>query len=83
MKEGLARIPRVQLYTPRDENLSAGIVCFEVKGMKPEEVVERLLAKRIVASTTPYRVSYARVACNIVNTPQEIETVLQAIRELG
>ena len=73
----------IQLYTPRDENLSAGMVCFDVKGMKPGEVVERLLAQRIVASTTPYRVSYARLACNVVNTPQEIETTLRAIRELA
>ena len=83
MKEGLAGMSRVQLYTPRDENLSAGMVCFDVKGTKPEEVVKRLLAQRIVASTTPYRVSYARLACSIVNTPQEIETVLRAIRELA
>jgi len=83
MKEGLARMPHVQLYTPRDENLSAGIVCFDVKGMKPEVVVKRLLEQRIVASTTPYRISYARVACSIVNTPQEVETVLRAIRSLG
>ena len=39
MKEGLAGMPRVQLYTPRDENLSAGMVCFDVKGTKPEQVV--------------------------------------------
>jgi isopenicillin-N epimerase len=83
MKEGLSRMAHVQLYTPRDENLSAGMVCFDVKGMKPEEVVKRLLDQRIVASTTPYRVSYARVACSIVNTPQEVETVLRAIRELA
>jgi selenocysteine lyase/cysteine desulfurase len=83
MKEGLTRMPRIQLYTPRDENLCAGMVCFDVKGMKPEEVVRRLLSQRIVASTTPYRISYARVACGIVNTPQEIETVLRAIRELA
>jgi selenocysteine lyase/cysteine desulfurase len=83
MKEGLARMPHVQLYTPRDENLSSGIVCFDVKGMKPEEVVKRLLDQRIVGSTTPYRVSYARVASSIVNTPQEVETVLGAIRNLG
>ena len=83
MKEGLADMPCVELYTPRDENLSAGMVCFDVKGTKPEQVVERLLAQRIVASTTPYRVSYARVACSIVNTPQEVETVLRAIRELA
>jgi selenocysteine lyase/cysteine desulfurase len=83
MKEGLARMPQVQLYTPRDDNLSAGIVCFDVKGMKPEDVVKRLLDQRIVASTTPYRVSYARVACSIVNTPQQVETVLRAIGQLG
>jgi selenocysteine lyase/cysteine desulfurase len=29
-------MPHIQLYTPRDENLSAGIVCFDVEGMKPE-----------------------------------------------
>ncbi len=83
MKDGLARMSHVQLYTPRDESLSAGIVCFDVKGMKPEQVVKRLLEKRIVASTTPYRVTYARVACSVVNTPEDVETVLRAIRELA
>jgi isopenicillin-N epimerase len=82
MKEGLARMPNIQLYTPRDQNLSAGIVCFDVKGMKPEQVAKRLLDQRIVASTTPYRVSYARVACSVVNTPQEVETTLRAIRDV-
>jgi selenocysteine lyase/cysteine desulfurase len=76
-------MPNIQLYTPRDETLSAGIVCFDVKGMKPEQVVKRLLDQRIVASTTPYRVSYARLAGSVVNTPQEIDTVLHAIRQLG
>jgi len=82
MKTELARMPNVQLYTPRDENLSAGIVCFDVKGMKPERVVKRLLDQRIVASTTPYRVSYARLACGVVNTSQEVDTALRAIRDL-
>jgi selenocysteine lyase/cysteine desulfurase len=83
MKEGLAQMANIQLYTPRDENLSAGMVCFDVKGTKPEEVVKHLLAQRIVASTTPYRISYARLACSVVNTPQEVETVLRAIRDLA
>jgi len=83
MKEGLARMPHVELYTPRDESLSAGIVCFDVKGMKPEVVVKRLLDQRIVASTTPYGISYARVACSIVNTPREVDMVVRAIHELA
>ena len=83
LKEGLARMPNVQLYTPRDENLSAGMVCFDVTAMKPGQVVKRLLDQRIVASTTPYRVSYARLACSVVNTSQEVDAALRAIRELG
>jgi isopenicillin-N epimerase len=59
------------------------MVCFDVKGIKPEQVVKRLLDQRIIASTTPYRVSYARVACSVVNTPQEVDTVLRAIRQLS
>ena len=76
-------MPNTQLYTPRDENLSAGMVCFDVKGMKPEQVVKRLLDQRIVASTTPYRLSYARLACSVINTPQEVDVVIRAIRDLG
>src|SRR5438105_1390040 len=83
LKEELARMPNTQLYTPRDENLSAGMVCFDVKGMKPEQVVKRLLDQRIVASTTPYRLSYARLACSVINTPQEVDVVIRAIRDLG
>jgi isopenicillin-N epimerase len=83
MKEGLARMPHVQLYTPRDENLSAGMACFDVKGMKPGEVVSRLLEQKIIASTTPYRVSYARLSCGIVNTSDEVEKTLGAIRRFA
>jgi len=83
MKEGLARMPHVQLYTPRDEGLSAGMACFDVKGMKQNEVVSRLLEQKIIASTTPYRISYARLACGVVNTPDEVEKTLTAIRRLA
>jgi isopenicillin-N epimerase len=83
MKEGLAAMPHIQLYTPRDESLSAGMACFDVKGMKQTEVVSRLLEKKIVASTTPYRISYARLACAIVNTPEEVEKSLSEVRKLA
>ena len=47
------------------------------------EVVERLLEKKIVGSTTPYLISYARLACSILNTPQEVEKTLAAVRTLA
>jgi selenocysteine lyase/cysteine desulfurase len=82
-KEGLARTPRVRLHTPRDPGLSAGLACFEVEGMSPEDVVKRLLERRIVASTSPYRVTYARLAPSLVNSPEEVETALKAVRAIA
>ena len=82
-KEGLAKMRHVKLCTPRGSTLSAGLICFDVNGMLPKAVVKRLLERRIVASTTPYRTSYARLAPSLVNTPEEIETVLREVRALS
>lgn len=82
-KEGLARMPHVKLHTPPGNRLSAGIICFDVEGMKPEEVVKRLLARRIIASTAPYSVSCVRLAPSLLNSPEEIETTLREIRALA
>jgi selenocysteine lyase/cysteine desulfurase len=83
LKSGLASMPHVKLYTPLPDELSAGIVCFDVEGMSQREVVERLRHKRIVATTTPYDPSYARLTPSIRNTPEEVETVLREIQALG
>ena len=81
-KSGLARIPNVTLHTPRSPSLSAGMVCFEVRELAPGDVVERLAARRIVATVTPYATQYARVAPGLLNTPAELERALDAIRAL-
>lgn len=81
-KEGLAKIPKVKLYTPRGSKLSAGLICFDVDGMRPAAVVQRLLAKKVIASSSPYATSYARLAPSLLNTPEEIETTLGYIRAL-
>jgi len=82
-KAGLAAMRHVTLHTPRSESLSAGLVCFEVRGVPPQEVVDRLLARDIVATVTPYTPSYARVAPSILNMPAEIERTLRALRALA
>jgi len=81
-RDGAARLPRVTLHTPRDPRLSGGISCFEVAGLTAEQVTQRLAAKRIRTSSSPYKTSYARVAAGIMNFPHEVDAVLRAIREL-
>jgi isopenicillin-N epimerase len=83
LKEGLAKMPHVQLYTPRSRDLSSGIVCFDVKGLKQIEVVKKLLEKKILGSTTPYRVSYARLACGLPNDERDVDRALAAIKALA
>ncbi|MFP3941360.1 MAG: aminotransferase class V-fold PLP-dependent enzyme [Thermoanaerobaculia bacterium] len=82
-REALAEMPGITLHTPVDGRLASGICCFEVDGMETAEVVERLSARRIHATASPYAEPYARVAAGIMNTPEEVETTLAAIRELA
>jgi isopenicillin-N epimerase len=82
-KEGLASMRHVRLHTPAGSNLSAGLVCFEVEGMRSADVVKHLHANKIVASTAPYREAYARLAPSLLNTPEEIDTTLRQIRTLA
>ncbi|MGH8516630.1 MAG: aminotransferase class V-fold PLP-dependent enzyme, partial [Panacagrimonas sp.] len=81
-KEGLAAMSHVTLHTPRSAALSAGINCFEVAGMDPDTVVRKLLEKKVVASSSPYKVSYARLAPSLVNDEQQVERALEAVRGL-
>jgi selenocysteine lyase/cysteine desulfurase len=82
-KEGLGRMAHVTLHTPKSEALSAGLICFEVKGVPAPEVIKRLHARKIIASVTPYATEYARLSPGILNTPQEIERVLAEVRAMG
>ncbi len=82
-KEELAHMPHVKLYTPMADSVSAGIICFDVNGMKPREVVARLRQQRIIASESPYQVSYARVAPSLLTLPEDVDRSVRAIRALG
>ncbi|MEK6784515.1 MAG: aminotransferase class V-fold PLP-dependent enzyme [Nitrospirota bacterium] len=82
LKQSLVAMPHVTLHTPMSQELSAGIVCFEVAGMAPRAVVERLRHRGIVGSVTPYATKYVRLAPCLINSPKEIETTLAEIRNL-
>jgi selenocysteine lyase/cysteine desulfurase len=82
-KAGLAENRRVKVHTPKSGELSAGLVCFEVDGVKPADVVKRLLARNIIASTSPYAITYARLAPSLMNTPEQVEQAVRAVRGIS
>ena len=73
----------IVLYTPLNANLSAGMVVFDVKGMSPRTVVNKLAEQNIIASDTPYSPSYARLTPGIYSTQGDIDNVIRAVRELA
>ncbi len=82
LKAALAEVRGVRLRTPQSPGLSAGLVCFEVAGRDPAEVVAHLASRRIVASVTPYALRYVRLGPGIVNTPEHVDAAVAAVTSL-
>lgn len=81
-KNGLKEMKHVKLLTPMDKELSAAINCFVVDGVKPEDVMKKLHAKKIITSVTPYRTFYNRVTPCIINTEEEVNQCLTALTQI-
>ncbi|WP_224488751.1 aminotransferase class V-fold PLP-dependent enzyme [Robertkochia flava] len=83
LKSGLQSMGHVDLITPADEGLSAGINCFMVKGMQTPELVQKLHEKGIIASASPYAVSYTRLTPCVINTEEEVDKCLAVVEEMA
>ena len=75
-------MPHVKLHTPMSPQLSAGMVCFDVVGHTAEQVEAHFLTHGVVASTTPYCVSHARLAPSLINDEDEVEQAVAAVAAL-
>lgn len=83
LKQGLAEMPHVELVTPMADELSSGIVCFDVDGLDAAETVRRLRERGIVATVTPYATRHARLAPSIRNSVDDIDAALVAVRAIA
>ena len=84
LKHGLRGVRGVRLVTPDSPDLSAGLVCFDVAGRDPTDVVQALYDKaRIVASVTPYAVRYVRLGPSILNSPTDVDRAVQTIHSIA
>lgn len=79
LKEGLAGIGDVTVVTPADAAMSSGIVCFDVAGSAPADVLGRLAAEGIDASITPYAEEHVRVGPGITTSPDEVDALVAAL----
>lgn len=82
-KQGLADIPGVTVYTPMSEELSSGLVAYDVAGKKANEVVKTLHDNNIITSASPYRASYPRFAPSLLNNEGEVDKALAVVAAMG
>ena len=82
LKEGLSGIEGITLITPLDPEVSAGIVCVDVRDVAPDSAVTRLRELGVVASATPYRQSYLRLGPSVVTSPEEVDMAVDAVAQL-
>jgi selenocysteine lyase/cysteine desulfurase len=64
-----------------DQAMSSGIICFDVDGAAPLDVLGTLASAGVDASITPYREEHVRVGPSIVTSPEECDTLLQALAQ--
>jgi selenocysteine lyase/cysteine desulfurase len=72
----------VRLHSPQRRELSAGFVCFDVIDIAPREVIQRLRAVGVIASGSPYGTPCVRFSAGIVNSEEDIERALAAVRSI-
>jgi isopenicillin-N epimerase len=83
LKQGLKQTANVRLFTPMSESLSSGIACFMVGSLPAQTVVDKLFERRIVASVTPYKASYARLTPGLMNSEAEVDEAIAAVRAIA
>ncbi|MCW3073981.1 MAG: Aminotransferase, class [Flaviaesturariibacter sp.] len=81
-KEGLAEMEHVVVHTPLSDELSAGIISFDIAGYSTEEAVQALLDKGVIATASPYKTSWTRFTPGIINMEEDIDKALEVVQSL-
>jgi selenocysteine lyase/cysteine desulfurase len=82
LKDGLAELDHVTLVTPRDPEVSAGIVCFDVAGQSSVDSVNALQRRGIRASVTPYAVTHVRLGCSLHVLEADVDAAVEGVKAL-
>lgn len=81
-KLGLSSMPHITLHTPLSDDLSAGIISFEVNGLSTQDAVKKLIERKLVATASPYKTSWVRLTPGIINTERDIDKALEIVNSL-
>ena len=82
LRAGLREIDSVRLHVPAERRLHSGVVCFTVGRLGAGDAVGRLGERGVIASTTPYEVELARFGTHWINTEDEVDAAIEAVKAI-
>ena len=80
LKDALADTPGITLKTPRDAELSAGLVCCLHGDEDPRTTVDDLRRRKVLASVTPYAQPYVRFGAGLFSNEADVDAAVDALR---
>jgi len=82
-REELEKMPKIILYGPEDPNQRTSIVSFNIEGLDPQEIVDKLAQKNIILAVREImETKIIRVSPHFFNTDSEILQVIDEIKKL-
>lgn len=87
LKDGLRTLGHVTLRTPLADDQSSGIVCFDVEGLTPDQVLEALKKEHGIRGTessfdAAAGRTHARLSVSILNSDADIDEAVSALEAI-
>lgn len=83
LREELAKIPNIILYGPKDKDDRTSIVSFNINGLDPQEIVDKLEKQNIILAVREiFDQKIVRASPHFFNTESQICKVADAIKKL-
>ena len=84
LKEGLLEIPHVDLRTPVSQELSSGIISFDVERLKASAAIVALKNRNILVTESGWDATagrtHVRVSVTFLNTEEQVDELLHVVR---
>ncbi|MFN8532569.1 MAG: aminotransferase class V-fold PLP-dependent enzyme [Dehalococcoidia bacterium] len=83
LRARLAAIPGVTFVSPEREDTACGLVCFQVAGQTPSEVVQRVWERRRIVVRAVDFPKVIRAACHYFNTEDDLAALADEIAAIA
>jgi isopenicillin-N epimerase len=82
LRDGLRKIPKVQMYTPKDPAMAAGITVYGVEGVTGRQLQDEMWNRAKLRPRASGNIG-VRHCTHIFNSPAEIDRALGVVRALS